>query len=175
MKAKYYLVGFVLLATMILAPSVSGQGKEARMASEAKITMAQARLAAIARVPGDIEEGRLEREKGKLWYEFEIHKAGTGAETAIHIDAVTGEVGNVEDAGGAGSESENEMFSQAKVSWDDAEKTALNRLAGSVVMAKLERERGRLLYEFGIVTGDGREDMVHVDAITGEVESTGKK
>ena len=172
MKGLIFLA-VVALFVMTFDSSVRGQGKEARMASETKITMAQARQAALARVPGNIEEGRLEREKGKLWYEFEIHKAGSGAETVIHVDAVTGDVGEIEEEGG-GSAEENEMFGQAKVSWDDAEKTALSRIAGTVVMAKIERERGKLLYEFEIISG-GKEEMVHVDAVTGEVESTGRK
>jgi uncharacterized membrane protein YkoI len=173
MRALFVLVAATLLMASLGSP-VPGQGKEARMASEARITMAQARQSAIARVPGNIEEGRLEREKGKLWYEFEIHKSGSGAETVIHIDAITGDVGEVEDEARSGSARENEMFGRAKISWDDAERSALSRVAGTVVVAKMERERGKLLYEFEIISG-GKEEMVHVDAVTGEIESTGKK
>jgi len=155
--------------------SASAQSKEAQMLREAKVTMAQARQAALTRIPGNIESGKLERENGKLWFEFEIHKAGSGAEAEIHIDAVTGEVGEVEEGKGGSSAKEGEMFNAAKVSWDAAEATALSRVAGSVVMGRLERERGKIVYEFEIITGDGKEEMVHIDAATGEVESTGKK
>jgi uncharacterized membrane protein YkoI len=92
----------------------------------------------------------------------------------IHIDAITGDVGEVEDEARSGSARENEMFGRAKISWDDAERSALSRVAGTVVVAKMERERGKLLYEFEIISG-GKEEMVHVDAVTGEIESTGKK
>jgi uncharacterized membrane protein YkoI len=88
---------------------------------------------------------------------------------------VTGEVGEIKEESGSGSTKESEMFNAAKVSWDAAETTALGRVTGSVVMLRLERERGKVLYEFEIVTTDGKEEMIHVDAVTGEIESTGKK
>lgn len=163
-----------LTCAFIFVSQSYGQGKEASMVGEAKMTMSQARQAAIARVPGNVEEGRLEREKGKIWFEFEIHKSAGGGETVIHVDAVSGEIGEIEEEGG-GSKGENEMFSRTRISWDDAERTALGRVAGSIVFAKLERERGKLLYEFEIIASDGREEMVHIDAVTGDVESTGKK
>jgi uncharacterized membrane protein YkoI len=31
------------------------------------------------------------------------------------------------------------------------------------------------IYEFEIVTGEGGEETIHVDAATGEIESAGKK
>src|SRR5215213_3155718 len=145
MKIKLSLIVGTFCFAALIVPTVSGQGKEARMLRDAKITMAQARQTALNRIPGNIEMGKLEREKGKLWFEFEIHKAGNGAEAEIHIDAVTGEVGEIKEHGGSGSAKENEMFKAAKVSWDAAETSALNRIVGSVVMAKLERERGKLL------------------------------
>ena len=175
MKIKLSLIVGTFCLAALFVPNISGQGKVARMLRDAKITMAQARQTALNRIPGNIEMGKLEREKGKLWFEFEIHKAGSGAEAEIHIDAVTGEVGEIKEEGGSGSSKENEMFSAAKVSWDTAETTALSRIAGAVVMLKLERERGKLLYEFEIITSDGKEESVHVDATTGEIESTGKK
>lgn len=169
MRNKLFVI-FILLAAAAIAPIVSAQeSKEAALVRQAKITMAEARQKALTRVPGNIESGKLEREKGKLWFEFEIHKADTNAEVEIHIDAVTGEVGEIEELGD-GSAKESEMFRQVKVSFDDAERTALNRVAGSVVMLELERERGKILYEFEIITSEGKEVMIHVDAVSGEVE-----
>jgi uncharacterized membrane protein YkoI len=175
MKFKFSIFVAAFCFATLFVSSASAQSKEAQMLREVKITMAQARQTALTRIPGNIEMGKLEREKGKLWFEFEIHKAGTGAEAEIHIDAVTGEVGEIKEEGGSGSTKENEMFNAAKVSWDAAETTALGRVTGSVVMLRLERERGKVLYEFEIVTADGKEEMIHVDAATGEIESTGKK
>ena len=175
MKIKLSIFAIAFCLAALFVPFASAQSKEAQILREVKITMAQARQTALARIPGNIESGKLEREKGKLWFEFEIHKTGSGAEAEIHIDAVTGEVGEIKEESGSGSSKETEMFNAAKVSWDAAETTALNRTPGSVVMLRLERERGKVLYEFEIITADGKEQMIHIDAATGEIESTGKK
>ncbi|CAN5224248.1 hypothetical protein BH20ACI1_BH20ACI1_02140 [soil metagenome] len=176
MKSKLLIAVLALSAVAAVVPVVSAakESKEAKLARQAKITMAEARKTALARVPGNIESGRLEREKGKLWFEFEIHKADNNAEVEIHIDAVTGEVGEIKDEG-SGSAKEAEMFRQAKVSVDEAEATALNRVSGTVVMLEFERERGKFLYEFEIITSDGKEETIHVDAVSGAVESVGGK
>ncbi|MBK9081033.1 MAG: PepSY domain-containing protein [Rhizobiales bacterium] len=42
-------------------------------------------------------------------------------------------------------------------------------LAGDVVRTELERDDGRWIYEFRVVTPDGRRIEVKVDAATGEV------
>ena len=52
--------------------SARRDGKEAKMVREAKITMAQARKAALGRVNGTVEIAKLKREKGRLLFEFEI-------------------------------------------------------------------------------------------------------
>lgn len=174
MKRKLVAIGLVFLGIAPVVPfAFAKMENKAQMAQEAKITMAEARKTALARVPGNIEEGKLEREKGKLWFEFEIYKAGSNAEVSIHIDAVTGEVGETEteDEGGSGSAQETEMFSQAKVSWDDAEQAALKRVPGTVVTAKLERERGKVIYEFEIVGSNNQDSEVSVDAASGAVEN----
>lgn len=177
MKIKLLLAAVIFSTAAILVPVASAkkESKEAKLVRDAKITMAEARRTALARIPGNIEMAKLEREKGKLWFEFEIHKTGNGAEAEIHINAVTGEVGEIKEQGGSGSAKENALFTEAKVSVDEAEAAALKRVSGAVVMMELERERGKVLYEFEIITSDGKEEMVHVDAATGAVESAGKK
>lgn len=171
MKNILFVFTFCFLLSVFSAEQILAQSKEAALVRQTKITMAEARKAALARVPGNIEKAVLEREKGKLWYEFEIHKADNNAEVEIHIDAVSGEIGEIEEEGGAGAAKEAQMFQQAKVSWDDAEAAALKRVAGAIVKAELERERGKILYEFEIIGADGKETNVHVDAATGEIES----
>ncbi len=44
-----------------------------------------------------------------------------------------------------------------------------DRLPGEVANVKLERDHGRLTYEFRIVSAQGRLLEVHVDAATGEI------
>src|SRR5215213_4567050 len=77
MKTKLLIVVAVFFAATLFVPDALAQGKEARLVRDARITMAQARKTALARIPGNVEFGKLEREKGKLWFEFEIHKAET--------------------------------------------------------------------------------------------------
>ena len=47
--------------------------------------------------------------------------------------------------------------------------TVRDRLPGEIANVKLEREHGRLTYEFRIVGKKGRLLEVHVDAATGEI------
>ncbi len=174
MKSKFTFLMLIFGLIFGGAAVLAKESKEAKLVREAKITMAQARQTALARVAGTIEMARLEREKGKVLFEFEIHRADNNAETVIHVDAVTGEIFSTKEEGG-GSAKEKAMFDQIKVSMDSAEQTALTRVSGAVVKAEIERERGKLLYEFEIITSDGKEEMIHVDAVSGEIESTGKK
>ncbi len=177
MKNKFTFLALVfgLVFCGISVSAVSKESKEAKLVREAKITMAQARQTALARVAGTVEMAQLEREKGKVLFEFEIHKADNNAEVEIHVDAVTGEIFETKEEKGGGSAKEKAMFDQIKVSMDSAEQTALNKVSGAVVKVEIERERGKLLYEFEIITSDGKEEMVHVDAVSGEIESVGKK
>jgi len=158
------------IVAVVPVASAKKESKEAKLVKQAKITMAEARKTALGRVAGNIEEGKLEREKGKVLFEFEMHNA-QNKEVIIHVDAVSGEISEVEEKSGSGSAKEAEIFRQVKISMDDAEAAALQRVAGNVVMAKLERERGKILCEFEIIGSDDKETMVHVDAVTGQVES----
>ncbi|MFH1344287.1 MAG: PepSY domain-containing protein [Pseudomonadota bacterium] len=50
-----------------------------------------------------------------------------------------------------------------------------DKLPGEVTGVKLERERGRLVYEFRVVGARGRLLEVYVDAATGEIARTREK
>jgi uncharacterized membrane protein YkoI len=69
--------------------------EQARLAREAKITMEQARATALRRAPGNVEDGELEREHGKLVYSFDIRNA-KGTITEVQVSAITGRVVSVE-------------------------------------------------------------------------------
>lgn len=66
-----------------------------RLTSEARITFEQAEQAALRRVPGTIVESELERENGRVVYSVEI-VATDGTESEVHVDAMSGEVVDVE-------------------------------------------------------------------------------
>lgn len=50
-----------------------------------------------------------------------------------------------------------------------------DKFPGEITSVKIERERGRLNYEFRIVGTGGRLIKVHVDAATGEIDRSGEK
>jgi len=74
-----------------------GQGGQSSLATQAKITRAQAEQVAMAKVPGGtIKEGELEKEKGKLIWSFDIATPGTSDITEVAVDAITGQVVGVD-------------------------------------------------------------------------------
>src|SRR4051812_49087145 len=69
------------------------EGKETRLAAQAKVSRADAEKTALARVPGGtIKEGGIEKEKGKLIWSFDIATAGTKDITEVQVDALTGQI-----------------------------------------------------------------------------------
>ena len=69
------------------------------------------------------------------------------------------------------------LMAQAKVSKDDAEKTALAKVSnGTIKEGELEKEKGKLIWSFDITTPDTKDiTEVNVDAITGDVVSVEKE
>lgn len=65
--------------------------KKSKYAKEAKISMAEARAAALKRVPGTILEEDLENENGRLQYAFDVCSENKQI-FDVEIDAKTGEV-----------------------------------------------------------------------------------
>jgi uncharacterized membrane protein YkoI len=72
-----------------------------------------------------------------------------------------------------------EMAKSAKVTIDQAIKTASEKLQGTVVEAELEKKHDKVVWEVEIVGADGKVSEVHVDANSGSVidveEKKGKK
>lgn len=67
------------------------------------------------------------------------------------------------------AEAQEKLAKEAKISADEARRIALERIGGEVVESELERENGRVVYEFEIKTAEGRYYEVVVDAGTGEI------
>jgi uncharacterized membrane protein YkoI len=69
------------------------------------------------------------------------------------------------------------LTAEAKVSKDDAEKTALAKVPnGTIKESELEKEHGKLIWSFDVATPDTKDiTEVNVDAITGDVVSTEKE
>lgn len=58
---------------------------------------------------------------------------------------------------------------QVKISSEQARKTALGRVSGTVIEEELEKERGRLVYSIEIRDANRKVYDVEVDAKTGEI------
>ena len=70
---------------------------QASLQAEAKISKADAQATALAKVTdGTVKEAELEREHGKLIWSFDIATPGTKDITEVNVNAITGEIVNVE-------------------------------------------------------------------------------
>ena len=82
------------LIALLAAPCLLGsEPSQAALRKEAKVTEAQARRAALQRVPhGKIQSAELEQERGRLVWSFDIVRAPSKDITEIQVDARTGTV-----------------------------------------------------------------------------------
>ena len=76
------------------------------------------------------------------------------------------------DKGKKGKEEEGnvaELVKDAKVTIDQAIKTASDKVQGTAVEAELEKKHGKTIWEVEIVGADGKVTEVHIDAAPGLV------
>jgi len=62
-----------------------------------------------------------------------------------------------------------EMAKEAKVTVDQAIKTATEKVHGTVVEVELEKKHDKTIWEVEIVGADGKVSEIHIDAATGAV------
>jgi uncharacterized membrane protein YkoI len=68
-----------------------------------------------------------------------------------------------------GKNGKAEMAATAKVTIDQAIKTALEKVSGKVIEAELETKHNKLVWEVEVVTADKKVMEIHIDADTGTV------
>jgi uncharacterized membrane protein YkoI len=200
MKSFMKILGASLILCL-LAPSIgTAQDKEKNegssladakaLAGAAKVTLAAALDKALKAAPGTALTGELEQEENTLIFTFDILPKLTSEEiTEIHVDAKTGAVmksgeegeEEKEDEEAEGKEAEGaeeasikemqSMAKAAKVTMAAALQTALKAAPGTVLVAELENEDGKLIFSFDILPGPAAAELkeVHVDAKTGAV------
>ena len=98
MKLKSILptVAAALLAASLIGCATEKE-EEAKLASMAKVSRADAEHTALAKVPGGtIKDGELEKEKGKLIWSFDISVPGSADIKEVAVDAISGAVLSVE-------------------------------------------------------------------------------
>jgi uncharacterized membrane protein YkoI len=65
-----------------------------------------------------------------------------------------------------------DLVKDAKVTIDQAIKTASEKVSGTVVEAELEKKHGKTVWEVEVLGADGNVTEVHIDAATGAVIDT---
>lgn len=124
--------------------------------------------AALAKHPGEVQTLEAEISGGKAQYEFDI-KGSDGKEWEVECLAKSGKV--IEEEQEVASADDALFKAKAKVTQDEAKKTALAKFPGEVVESEFSIEsNGNPSYEFDVKTKDGKEMEVEVDAVTGKLE-----
>ena len=68
-----------------------------------------------------------------------------------------------------------DLVKDAKVTAEQAIKTAMEKVPGTVVEAELEKKHGKTVWEVEILGADGKVTEVHIDAAEGTVIDTEAK
>jgi uncharacterized membrane protein YkoI len=154
-------ISLALAALLVTLPAFAAPAHKGAMESCMK--------AALAKHPGDVISLEAEIENGKPIYEFDI-KGKDGKEWEVECDAKTGKVTEEEEE----IDIKDPRFaSKAKVTLEEAKKTALAAHAGEVIESETSIEAdGSISYEFDIKGKDGKEWEVEVDAVTGKIVET---
>lgn len=71
--------------------------EQAKLAKKAKITKEEAQAIALKKVPGEVIESEIEKEKGKLIWSFDIRSSSDGKIFDVEIDAKDGKILKVEE------------------------------------------------------------------------------
>ena len=93
-----------------------------------------------------------------------------GSALVLNVPAWSDEKGHEEDESKVA-----DLAKTAKVTIQDAIKTASDKIAGTVVEAELERKHGKIIWEVEIMRADGKVTEVHIDAASGAVIDTEEK
>jgi len=86
---------FVIVSIFALSSSLAlaDQATQAKLHAEAKISEADARTMALAKVPGgSFSSSELEKEHGRLIWSFDIVQVGSKNITEVQVDAKTGKI-----------------------------------------------------------------------------------
>jgi N-methylhydantoinase A/oxoprolinase/acetone carboxylase beta subunit len=83
----------------------------AALKKDARISLEDARAAALKKVPGKIQEEELEKENGKLVYSFDIRAIGQKDITEVQVSAIDGSIVSVEKENAASEAKEKKQDS----------------------------------------------------------------
>jgi hypothetical protein len=91
--SKIPFLAIVSIFALSSSLALADQATQAKLQAEAKISEAQARTMALAKVPGgSISSAELEKEHGKLIWSLDIAQVGSKNITEVQVDAKTGKI-----------------------------------------------------------------------------------
>ncbi len=132
-----------------------------------KVSLETCMKAALAKQPGTVVKVELKIEKKTPIYEFDI-EGKDGKAWDIECDANTGKIVEVEEE--VRSADDPAFKAKRKISEAEARAHALSKYPGEIIEVEYEIEaNGDASYEFDIITKDGKEMKVEVDASTGNI------
>lgn len=169
MKNRNALLG--LGAGLLLLAAAEVPAKPFKMVGT-KVTQETCLQAALAKQNGEIVKVEFKNERGMPVYEIEI-AAGGGRMMEYECDANTGKI--IEEEQEVDSPDHPLFKSKARISVEEATRTALKAHPGKVVETEFEIEaNGDASYEFDIETDSGKEVKLEVDAATGKIIEDGE-
>ncbi len=86
------IVAAVTCAAGSLAAQEPTRNVPDSLVAKAKISEDSARAIALKRVPGTLHSTELERERGRLMYDFKIQRNGRKGTTEVEVNAMTGRI-----------------------------------------------------------------------------------
>ncbi len=171
---------------------VSDQQEQKQLEKKASISKQEAISSALKKVAGKATETELENEDGLLVYGVKV-KDSNGQVQEVKVDAKTGNVikveaddekenekGNKEEHEGYKEDHENDgeisdkeeqqqLEKEAKITKEDSQTIALEKVKGKVTHTELEEEDGVIIYSIAITDNQENKQEVKVDAKTGKV------
>ena len=99
MKHNFIPVGLLAAALVLVGASgcTTEKQEQAELQAEAKVSKEQAQATAQDKVPNStVTESELEKEKGRLIWSFDLSTPDSKDTTEVNVDAISGELVNVE-------------------------------------------------------------------------------
>ena len=174
-KSMVMVLGIAGLGTasiMTVQASNKSQGSEAMAAVQSKVSFEQALNIAQKTVKGDIVSAGFDQNDYSAGGKYEVKIIANNTEYEVDIDADSGKVLKTKQEKLDNKDrAEHKAMKQAKVSLNQAMKTAARSVGGTVFEAEFDNDDGQSVYEIKVAKGNQTHKIV-IDAMTGKVIST---
>lgn len=166
------IAGLGTASMMTVQASTKSQSSEAMAAVQSKVSFEQALNIAQKTVKGDIVSAGFDQNDYSAGGKYEVKIIANNTEYEVDIDADSGKVLKTKQERLDNKDrAEHKAMKQAKVSLNQAMKTAARSVGGTVFEAEFDNDYGQSVYEIKVAKGDQTHKIV-IDAMTGKVIST---